>query len=325
MINALISGGAAFVITLILGIPIVRYLRSARAGKSISEDQPASHQVKAGTPTFGGFVIWVPTLLITASGLSVQWWDHKSILLPVGMIVATGAAGFVDDLGTLQLRGLRGGLSWRFKIAFLCVVSAVAAWVLYEYVEVESIHIPWHGSYELGLWYLPIAFFTIVATTSAVAVTDGLDALAGGTTLIAFVAYGAIAFIQGQDFVASFAFIIAGANLGFLWYNAHPAQIFMGDTGALALGSGLSTVALMTGQWLLLPLIGIVFVAVAASNVIQIGYFKLSGGKRVFRRAPLHHHFEEIGWAETQVVTRFWVVGIAAAFIGVAFALAVPA
>ena len=324
MINALISGSATFVITIIIGLPIVAYLRRAGAGKSISEDQPATHQTKAGTPTFGGFVIWVPTLLITASGVSVQWWDHRSILLPVGMIVATGAAGFVDDLGTLQFRRIRGGLSWRFKIGFLALLSGFAAWALYDYVEVESINIPWQGSYKLGPWYLLIAFLTIVATTSAVAVTDGLDALAGGTTLFAFVAYGAIAFIQGQDFVATFCFIIAGANLGFLWYNAHPAQIFMGDTGAMALGSGLAVVALMTGQWLLLPVIGIVFVAVAASNIIQIGYYKLSGGKRVFKRAPLHHHFEEIGWAETQVVTRFWVVSIAAAFLGVALALAVP-
>ncbi|MCA9854454.1 MAG: phospho-N-acetylmuramoyl-pentapeptide-transferase, partial [Dehalococcoidia bacterium] len=155
-------------------------------------------------------------------------------------------------------------------------------------------------------------------------VSDGLDALTGGTTLVAFIAYGVIAFIQGQDFVATFCLIIAGANLGFLWYNAHPAQIFMGDTGALALGSGLATVSLMTGHWLLLPLIGFVFVAEAMSNIIQIGYFKLSGGKRVFKRAPLHHHFEEIGWAETQVVTRFWVVAIAASMLGVALALAVP-
>jgi phospho-N-acetylmuramoyl-pentapeptide-transferase len=324
VINALLSGTAAFIVTLIIGVPILAYLRSANTGKSISEDQPASHQVKAGTPTFGGFVIWVPTLLITASGLSVQWWNHNSILLPVGVIVATGAAGFVDDLGTLQIRHMRGGLTWRFKMIFLAFVSAIAAWVLYDYVEVQSVNIPWQGSYELGYWYLAIAFLTIVATSSAVAVSDGLDALTGGTTLVAFIAYGVIAFIQGQDFVATFCLIIAGANLGFLWYNAHPAQIFMGDTGALALGAGLATVALMTGQWLLMPVIGVVFVAMALSNIIQICYFKLSGGKRVFRRAPLHHHFEEIGWAETQVVTRFWVVAIAAAMLGVALALAVP-
>jgi phospho-N-acetylmuramoyl-pentapeptide-transferase len=310
-----------FVIAVLLGAPIVTYLRGQKAGKHISEDQPESHQKKAGTPTFGGFIIWVPTFLVTA--VAVDWWKHQSILLPLAMIGITGAAGFVDDLGTLQHRH-QTGLSWRFKIAFLTVLSIGAAIVLYAQIEVESINIPWSGSYELGLFYIPIAIVVIVATTTSVAITDGLDALAGGTTLIAFIAYGAIAFIQGQEYVATFAFIIAGANLGFLWYNAHPARVIMGDTGALALGSSLAVVALMTGQWLLLPVIGIVFVANALSNVIQIGYFKLSGGKRVFKRAPLHHHFEEIGWAETQIVTRAWVVGFAAAILGVALALAVP-
>jgi phospho-N-acetylmuramoyl-pentapeptide-transferase len=322
VIHALVSGSVTFVLSLAMGYPIVRYLRSRKAGKSISEYQPESHQKKAGTPTFGGFIIWVPTLIVTA--VAVDWWKHQSILLPLAMIGITGAAGFVDDMGTLQHRK-QGGLSWRFKIAFLTVFATATALVLYEYIEVESINVPWAGHWKLGLFYLPIAIATIVATTSAVAITDGLDALAAGTTLLAFIAYGIIAFIQGQEYVATFAFIIAGANLGFVWHNAHPATVIMGDTGALALGSSLAIVALMTGQWLLLPVIGVVFVLEAMSNVIQIGYFKLSGGKRVFRRAPLHHHFEEIGWAETQVVTRAWLIGIAAAMLGVAFALAVPA
>jgi len=321
MIHALVSGTVAFALALALGLPIVRYLRAQGAGKSISEDQPESHQVKAGTPTFGGFIIWVPAFIVTA--VAVDWWKHQSILLPLAMIGVTGATGFVDDLGTLQHRR-RGGLSWRFKISFVTLLGAAAAWVLYDQIDVQSLNVPWGGHYKLGLFYLPVAVAAIVATTSAVAVTDGLDALAGGTTLIAFIAYGIIAFIQGQEFVATFAFIIAGANLGFVWYNSHPAMVFMGDTGALALGSSLAVVALMTGQWLLLPLIGVVFVAEALSNVIQIGYFKLSGGKRVFKRAPLHHHLEESGWSETQVVTRAWVVAIAAAMLGVAFALAVP-
>ena len=322
MIHALVSGCVTFIIAVALGAPIVRLLRAKKAGKNISEYQPESHQKKAGTPTFGGFIIWVPTFLVTS--VAVDWWKHNSIVLPLAMILVTGIAGFVDDLGTLQHRR-QGGLSWRFKIAFLTVLAAGAAWVLYDQIEVESINIPWQGKYELGLWYIPIAMAVIVGTTSSVAISDGLDGLAAGTTLFAFIAYGAIAFIQGQEYVATFAFIIAGANLGFLWYNAHPARVIMGDTGALALGSSLAVVALMTGQWLLLPLIGIIFVAEALSNVIQIGYFKLSHGKRVFKRAPLHHHFEEIGWAETQVVTRFWLISIAAAILGVAFALAVPA
>jgi phospho-N-acetylmuramoyl-pentapeptide-transferase len=322
MIHALIAGTCSFLLALALGWPILHYLRGQNAGKAISEYQPQSHQVKAGTPTFGGLMIWMPTFIVTAIG--VNWIDHKSILLPLAMIGVTGVAGFVDDLGSLQHRKEKG-LSWRFKIGFLTVLGIASAWILYDKLDVESINVPWSGKYELGPAYLAIAVITIVATTSAVAISDGLDALTGGTTLLAFIAYGIIAFIQGQQFVATFAFIIAGSNLGFLWYNAHPAVVFMGDTGALALGSSLAIVALMTGHWLLLPVIGIVFVAEAASNVIQIGYFKLSGGKRVFRRAPLHHHLEEIGWAETQVVTRFWLVGIAGAMLGVALALAVPA
>ena len=235
----------------------------------------------------------------------------------------TGAAGFVDDLGTLQHRK-QTGLSWRFKIGLTTLLACIAAWVLYDQIDVESVNVPWAGRYELGLAYLPIAVAAIVATTSAVAVSDGLDALTGGTTLIAFIAYGIIAFIQGQEFVATFAFTIAGANLGFVWYNAHPAMVFMGDTGALALGSSLAIIALMTGQWLLLPIIGIVFVIEALSNIVQIGYYRLSGGKRFFKRAPFHMHLELSGWAETQIVTRAWLISIAAAMLGVAFALAVP-
>ncbi|OAI39197.1 hypothetical protein AYO38_01650 [bacterium SCGC AG-212-C10] len=321
MIHALISGAFAFAIAVVLGYPIVRYLRAQKAGKAISEYQPEAHKKKAGTPTFGGLAIWVPTFLVTA--VAVDWWEHHSILLPLAMIGITGITGFVDDLGTLQGRR-QTGLSWRFKISFMALLAAIAAWVLYDKVEVQSVNIPWSGSYELGLFYVPIAIITIVATTSAVAVTDGLDGLAGGTTLIAFIAYGIIAFIQGQEFVATFAFIIAGSNLGFLWYNAHPAQVIMGDTGALALGSSLAIVALMTGQWLLLPLIGIVFVIEAVSNAVQILYFKATGGKRFFKRAPFHMHLELSGWAETQVVTRAWLLGIGAAMLGVAFALAVP-
>jgi phospho-N-acetylmuramoyl-pentapeptide-transferase len=321
MIWALFSGSVAFVLSLALGGPIVRYLRAQKAGKQIGPYQPESHQKKAGTPTFGGIIIWLPTAIVTAVG--VQWWDHRSILLPLAMIGITGAAGFVDDLGTLQGRR-QAGLSWRFKIGFLVILGLFAGVVLYRYIEVESINIPWAGSWALGPAYILIAMFIVVATTTSVAITDGLDALAGGTTLIAFIAYGIIAFIQGQEFVATFAFIIAGSNLGYVWYNAHPAMVIMGDTGALALGSSLAVVALMTGQWLLLPVIGFVFVLEALSNIIQIAYFRFTGGKRFFRRAPLHHHFEEIGWAETQVVTRAWIIGIVAAMVGVALALAVP-
>jgi len=321
VIHALISGVITFGLGVVLGIPILRYLRAQKMGKAISEYQTEAHNKKAGTPTFGGLMIWAPTFLVAA--VAVEWWAHRSILLPLAMIGITGAAGVIDDMGTLQGRR-QTGLSWRFKIVFTTVLASGAAWILYDHIGVQSINIPWQGQHELGLFYLPIAVVTIVATTAAVAVTDGLDGLDGGTTLIAFIAYGIIAFIQGQEYVATFSFIIAGANLGFLWYNAHPALVFMGDTGALALGSSLAVVALMTGQWLLLPVIGIVFVIEALSNIIQIAYFRATGGKRFFKRAPFHMHLEMSGWAETQIVTRAWLVGIAAAMLGVALALAVP-
>lgn len=320
MIHALFSGAATFFVAVVIGTPIVNYLRRQKIGKEISEYLP-EHQKKAGTPTFGGFIIWLPTFLVTA--VAVDWWKHQSILLPLGMIGVSMAAGFVDDLGTLQHRAQKG-LSWRFKMGFTTLFGLAAALVLYQYIEVQSINIPYVGSYELGLFYIPIAAAIIVSTTTAVAVTDGADGLAGGTTLIAFIAFGIVGFIQGQEFVATFAFIIAGSTLGFLWYNAHPAQVIMGDTGALALGSSLAVIALMTGQWLLLPVIGFVFVAEMGSNLLQIGYFKATGGKRLFRRAPFHHHLELIGWAETQIVTRFWLVSIVAAMVGVALALEVP-
>ena len=234
--------------------------------------------------------------------------------------------GAIDDLGSLSERfQSRAALTWRIKFGVLLLVSVVASLVLFFTLDISSVNIPWAGTHDLGPIYIVNANFTIFATTSSRAITDGLDGLLGGTTAVAFAAYAVIAFTQGQEFLSIFSFTVVGALLGFLWFNAHPAQVFMGDTGALPLGAALATVALMTGHWLLLPVIGFVFVAEAVSNIIQIGYFKISGGKRVFLRAPLHHHFEEMGWPETLVIIRFWIVSIAAAMLGVALALAVPA
>ncbi len=168
---------------------------------------------------------------------------------------------------------------------------------------------------------MPVAVLIIVGTSNAVNLTDGLDTLAGGLLALAFAAYGIIAFLQGQAYLVTLCFTTVGGLLAFLWYNAHPAQVFMGDTGALSLGALLAVVALMTGQWLLLPVVGLVFVAVASSVILQVGYFKLTHGKRLFRMAPLHNHFELMGWAETQIAMRFWVVGMVSALLGVGLAL----
>jgi len=182
------------------------------------------------------------------------------------------------------------------------------------------VKIPWAGEFELGFGYIPLAVIIIVFTTTAVAITDGLDGLAGGTTALAFLAYGVIALLQEQTYLATFCFTVVGATAGFLWYNSYPAQVFMGDTGALALGSSLAVVALMTGHWLLLPIIGIVFVLEGLSDIIQIGFFRLTGGKRIFKMSPLHHHFELLGWSEPQVVMRFWLLGIVGSLLGVSLA-----
>jgi len=171
------------------------------------------------------------------------------------------------------------------------------------------------------VFYIPVAVFIIVGMSNAVNFTDGLDGLAGLISATAFAAYGAIALLQGQIFIGRFCFTLVGALFGFLWFNVHPAQFYMGDTGSLALGAVLGIVALMTGQWLLLPVIAIIPVAEAMSVILQVGYFKLTKGKRIFKMAPLHHHFELLGWSETQVVQRFWLVGLLFAMLGIAIAM----
>jgi phospho-N-acetylmuramoyl-pentapeptide-transferase len=202
------------------------------------------------------------------------------------------------------------------------VLATGIALILYFPLDIHSIAIPTiPQKIDLGWVYIPIAIFIIVGTANAVNFTDGLDSLAGWVTAFGFAAYGVIAYLQQQIYLVTFCFIMVGALLAFLWYNAHPAELFMGDVGSLALGSTLAVVALMTGQWLLLPLVGIIFVAEAVSVILQVTYFKLTKGKRIFKMAPIHYHFILMGWSETQVVQRFWLVGLLAAMLGVALAL----
>lgn len=329
MIYALLVGGSAFVLALISGRFIVAALRVRKIGKVISEEGPTTHMVKAGTPTMGGLIIYGTVAVVTVFTNIFEVRDdglvfaRRSILLPLIVVLYTMTIGFWDDLGTLVSVAGRRALSWRLKFLLIGAMSIGVALVLYFGLEARSVNVPWLGQYELGYLYILVAVLTVFATTSAVSITDGLDGLLGGTAAIAFTAYAIIAFVQGQDFLATFSFTVVGALLGFLWYNAHPAQVFMGDTGALPLGASLATVALMTGHWLLLPVIGIVFVAEALSAVLQIVYFQTTGGRRLFRMTPLHHHFELIGWSEPQVVMRMWLFGITGAMVGVALALSV--
>ena len=184
-------------------------------------------------------------------------------------------------------------------------------------LEAESVFIPWLGKYSMGYFYMAIAFLTVFSTTTAVSITDGLDGLLGGTALFAFGAYGIIAHSQGQLFLAIFCFTVAGALLGFLWFNTYPAQVFMGDIGALAIGAALGTIAVIVRQEIVLAIMGGLFVVETISVVLQVASYKLIG-RRIFRMAPLHHHFEQKGWKEPQVTVRFWIISLILVLVGLA-------
>lgn len=328
---SLALGGFTFVLVTIWGTPFVEILRRLRIGKSIRELMPGEHYKKQGTPTMGGIIILIPVFFITLglnlAGLLREGLTGQSILIPLAVLVVFGFLGAYDDWEGIQnSRGVLGeGISARAKFAIQIILSGIVLFLM-SYTKVQFSNqvliplIPEPVELPSLLW-IGTGIIIIVGFSNAVNLIDGLDGLAGIITASAFVAYGLIAALQGQIFITQFAFIIVGACFGFLWYNAHPAQLFMGDTGSLALGAALGTVALMTGQWFLLPLIAIMPVAAALSVIIQVSYYKWTGGERFFRKAPIHHHFEELGWSETQVVQRFWLVGILASMIGVAFAL----
>ena len=205
------------------------------------------------------------------------------------------------------------------------VVAVFVAWQIQSTYAISGIRVPFVGDVFVDPWiYVPFAAFAIVASSNAVNITDGLDGLSGGTLAFAFVSFMIIALLNvpAQPNIAFFSALIVGALLGYLWFNVHPAQVYMGDSGSLSFGATLAVVALITGQILVLPIIGLVFVLETLSDIIQIGYFKLSHGKRVFRMAPLHHHFELGGWDEEKITLRFWIVGILSGLLGVTLFLA---
>lgn len=328
--RALLLAAAAFVITLVSGGYWVRFLRKHKIGKQIRVEGPQSHMVKTGTPTMGGVIILVPVIALT---LMFNLIDRWSILLPLGVLVAFGLLGAVDDyLSLVGTRSKTYGFTARRKMLLMLLISFVASLVLYlpkpfGLANYGFVRIPFVGTFDIGLWFIPFATFIIVGSSNAVNLTDGLDSLAGWNLTIAFAAYGIITVLGGEfTNLTAFCFTLVGACAAFLWYNAHPAQVFMGDLGSLALGGVLAVVALQSQQWLLLPVIGAVFVAEALSVMIQVSYFKwtkrrLGEGRRFFKMSPLHNHFELLGWSETQVMQRFVLVGMVAALIGISLAL----
>mgnify|MGYP000892259642 CR=1 FL=1 len=323
---ALALTGLSFMMSVIWGEPLLRVLRHFKIGKIIRIEEPTRHLTKMGTPTMGGVMFILPVIMLNLllhAGLlmGVNIFGH-SVLLPLLVLLAYALLGAVDDWE--GIRGPRRGLGMRARTKFFFqVLIALGAAYALKYI----LHVPelfWFTSpnaIDLGIWYIPLAVFIIVGLSNAVNFTDGLDGLAGLISVTAYAAYGVVALVQGQDFLARFCFIMVGALFGFLWFNVHPAQMIMGDTGALALGGALGVVALMSGQWLMLPLIAFIPVAEALSVTLQVGYFKLTKGKRIFKMAPFHYHFELSGWSETQVVQRFWLISLLFAMLGVGVAI----
>ncbi len=324
---ALSLAGLSFLMSIIWGGPFLRVLRHFKIGKLIRVEEPGQHAVKMGTPTMGGLLFILPVLLLTGLLNAVSLIGLKqnaigrSVAVPLITLIGFGILGAIDDWQ--GIRGKRRGVGMSARTKFIAQVAlALFIAVIIKYVlRSPSIFVPGLNlNLDLGIWYIPIAAFIIVAESNAVNFTDGLDGLAGLIAATAFAAYGGIALIQGQIYVARFCFTLVGALFGFLWFNVHPAELFMGDAGALALGGTLGVVALMTGQWPLLLLIGVIPLSEAVSVTLQIGYFKLTKGKRLFKMAPLHLHFELLGWSETQIVQRFWLIGLLAGLIGVGLA-----
>jgi phospho-N-acetylmuramoyl-pentapeptide-transferase len=319
---ALSLAGLAFMMTIIWGGPLLRILRHFGIGKQIRVEEPGKHFLKMGTPTLGGLMIILPvmflTILLNAVSLIGMKILGRSVLVPLAAMLGYAVLGALDDWEGIRGKRKGEGMRIRTKLIAQIVLALGLAAVLRYMLDVPDLYIPGiHFEIELGWLYIPIAGFVIVAMSNAVNFTDGLDGLAGLISATVFAAYGGVALMQGQVFIARFCFTMVGALFGFLWFNVHPAQLFMGDTGSLSLGATIAVIALMTGQWAILPVIAIIPVSEALSDVIQIAYFRITHGRRFFKMAPLHLHFELLGWSEMQIVQRFWLIGLLAAMLGI--------
>jgi phospho-N-acetylmuramoyl-pentapeptide-transferase len=314
----------ALIITLAVGSWFIRRLKALQIGQYVREDGPQSHFSKTGTPTMGGLMIIFATLAAT-----LLWTDlvNPYVWLVSFVALGFGLIGFFDDyLKVIQKHNK--GLTGRQKLATQTLVALVPAIWLYINPAFETtLTIPLFKTVQpdLGIFYIPFAIFVIVGSANAVNLTDGLDGLAIGPVTIAagfymifsylagnakIAAYLQIPYIRGVGDLSVFLGAMVGAGVGFLWFNSYPAQVFMGDVGALALGGVLGTVALATKQEVLLAIVGGLFVVEALSVILQVGFFKVSNGRRIFRMAPLHHHFELKGWPEPKVIVRFWIIAI---------------
>jgi phospho-N-acetylmuramoyl-pentapeptide-transferase len=309
----------AFAIVVILMPPFIRLLRATGFTKQIRIEEPGGHHIKQGTPTSGGVLI---IGVVLALYLLLRWPPEGGIFAPLGALAGVGLLGTFDD----YLNAKTGeGISVRQKLLWQVVFAFAAAFLIQRTYNIDQIAVPFVGPVLISPpIYVLFAAFAIIAASNGVNITDGLDGLAGGTLVFAFVAFLFVSLLNvpAQPNLAFLCALIIGALLGFLWFNVHPAQIFMGDSGSLSLGATLAVVALITGQILVLPLIGLIFVIETGSVILQVGYFKATNGKRLFRFTPIHGHFELAGWDEEKITLRFWIVGILAGLLGVTLFLA---
>jgi phospho-N-acetylmuramoyl-pentapeptide-transferase len=304
-----------FGLTMLWAPTLIRALRRLNFGKQIRLDGPSSHQRKAGTPTMGGW-LFIVTPAVTALAFASP---RAAVVVPVVAMLLFGTAGALDDFANLRSKE---GLGFRVRYKFIwhgLMALALALW-LFLSSDVRFQHLPGGATVNLGVWCVPLAALAIFCTAAGVNEVDGLDGLAGGTNLIAFGSYLVLALASGLAGPAALAAAVVGGLAGFLWHNVHPARVFMGDTGALALGAGLAVLALQTHWVFLLPVVGLVFVIDLLSVILQVGYFRLTHGKRLFRMSPIHHGLELSGWPESLVVQRFWLLGVLAGTVGVALA-----
>jgi len=310
-----------FVASLFIAPKMIRVLKAMKAGQPIREAQKGvlapAHQSKVGTPTMGG--IMIIGLILLSIVLICDLTDIK-VLCVIGVILITAGLGFMDDFAKIRKHS-SDGVSGRIKLLIQGIAATVVSLILYKYCpECRSIIIPFAGTLDIGLLFIPLGIVTIIGSSNAVNLTDGLDGLASGCMAIVAFFFIAITQTMQLDFI-----LIASASacLGFLWFNIHPAKVFMGDTGSLALGGMLGSIAVCSGSALILVIIGGIFVVEAISVMLQVAYFKITRrkfgeGRRLFRMAPIHHHFEKLGWSEMQVCVRFWIITFFLGIIGIA-------
>lgn len=307
----------AFIVCALIGPVLIPYLHKLKFGQSIRECGPASHMKKSGTPTMGGL------MMLAALVLALCWGKFTPhVLMALVLTLGHAVIGFIDDyIKVVMKRNL--GLTAKQKFLLQFILAGAYVYFAETHLQNTNLWVPLVNiTFDFGWAYYALAFILLVGTTNAVNLTDGLDGLVSFVSVPVTLAYAFIAYMQGMLDVSGFALGLTGACLGFLLFNRHPAQVFMGDTGSLALGGGVAALALLTNTELLLVIIGGVYVAEAASVIIQVAYFRLTGGKRFFRMAPLHHHFELGGWKEVKVVEIFTIISFLLSAVGLGLWLA---